>query len=155
MLYSLYQLMKVESMTKNKKSWLARLEESDQKDQARLDKDSGSSVKTIFQRSKVRARKQTEQEKTLKLTVFVYGFFILEVCTLGGLTLGSSSKQDYGSNLALGLQLFVLSAILSIFGIVIGIVALVKRPRLFYIHIPLIINGLIAAGALAVILPGL
>lgn len=147
--------MKVESMTKNKKSWLARLEESDQKDQARLDKDNGSSVKTIFQKTKVRARKQSKQETTLKLTVLVYGFFILEICTLGGLTLGSSSKQDYGSNLALGLQLFVLSAILSIFGIALGIVALVKRPRLFYIHIPLIINSLIAAGVLAVILPGL
>ena len=138
-------------MTRNKKSWLARLEEADKKDQARLDRENNSDIKTIFQKSKMRARKQTEQEKTLKLAVLVYGFFILEVCTLGGLSLGSSTTQNLGS----GLQLFVWSAVLSIASVVIGIVALVKRPRLFYMHVPLILNCLIVAGVLIVILPGL
>jgi hypothetical protein len=142
-------------MTKNKKSWLARLEESDQKAQARLNKEGGSGVKTIFQKSKIRAHKQTEQETTLKLTVFVYGFFILEICTLGGLSLGSSSAEDYGASLVQGLQLFIWSAILAFTSIVIGIVALIKRPRLFYMHIPLILNCLIAAGVLIIIFPGL
>ncbi|MNX97564.1 hypothetical protein D3C86_1299370 [compost metagenome] len=127
-------------MTKNKKNWITRFEESDLKAQARLDKENNSGVKTIFQNSKARSRKQSEQEKTLNLTVFVYGFFILEVCMLGGLFLGDSSNS---SSLASGLQLLLGLAILSVASVVIGIVALVKRPRVFYIHIPFILNCLL------------
>ena len=130
-------------MTKNKKSWLARLEEIDQKDQARLDKENNSSIKTIFQKSKRRARKQTEREKTLRLTLIVYGFFILEVCTLGGLSLGSSASQEYGSSLRSAILFILWSAVLSVASIVIGIVALKMRPRLFYMHIPFILNCLL------------
>lgn len=129
-------------MTKNKKNWITRFEESDRKAQARLDKENNSGVKTILQNSKARSRKQSEQEKTLNLTVFVYGFFILEVCMLGGLFLGDSSNSN-SSSLASGLQLLLGLAILSAASVVIGIVALVKRPRVFYIHIPFILNCLL------------
>lgn len=98
------------------------------------------------------ARKQTEQEQTRKLTVFVYGFFILEACTLGGLFLGNSVSQDYGSSLGFALQLFFWSAIFSFASIVIGIFTLVARPRLFYMHIPLLFNCLIFIYILGVII---
>jgi hypothetical protein len=142
-------------MTTNKRTWLTRLDEMDRKAQARLDKENNSDVKTIFKKSKTRSRRQTEQETTLKLAVSVYGFFILEICTLGGLSLGSSTTQGNDVSIASGLQLFIWSAMLAVASVAIGIVALVKRPRLFYMHVPLILNCLIVAGVLIVILPGI
>lgn len=127
----------------NKKSWLTRLDEADQKDQARLDRKANSGVETIFQKNKSRVRKQTKQEKTLRLTLVVYGFFILEVCTLGGLLLGNSASQEYGSSLGHTILFILWSAVLSVASIAIGIVALKKRPRLFYMHIPFILNCLL------------
>jgi hypothetical protein len=130
-------------MTKTKKSWLARLEEADRKAQTRLEKQNNSDVKAIFQKSKRRTRKQTEQEKTHKLTMFVYGFFVIEVCILGGLFLTAQISQDYALSLGAMLHLYLWSAILSFLGIVIGVVALVKRPRVYYIHFPLLFNCLL------------
>lgn len=141
-------------MTTNKRSWLTRLDEMDRKAQARLDKENNSDIKAIFKKNKTRSRRQTEEETTLKLAVSVYGFFILEICTLGGLSLGSSTMQGSDASIGSGLQLFVWSAMLAIASVAIGIVALVKRPRLFYMHVPLILNSLIVAGVLIVILPG-
>lgn len=142
-------------MTTNKRSWLTRLDEMDRKAQARLDKENNSDIKTIFKKNKTRSRRQTEEETTLKLAVSVYSFFILEICTLGGLSLGSSTMQGSDASIGSGLQLFVWLAILAIASVAIGIVALVKRPRLFYMHVPLILNSLIVAGVLIVILPGI
>ena len=86
-------------MTENKKSWFSRLEEADQKAQARLDKENNSGAKTIVQKNKRRTRKQTEREKTHKLIVFIYGFFVIEVCILGGLFLIAQISQDYALSL--------------------------------------------------------
>ena len=127
-------------MTK-KKSWLARLEERDQKDQARLDKENNSvGIKTIFQPNKRRpSGKQAEQEKTIKLAFVVYVVFVIEFCTLGGLLLGDSGNSSFGSVIAI----IVWLTILSVLSIVIGIIALITRPHLPYIHIPLILNCLL------------
>lgn len=127
-------------MAKSKKSWLARLDEIDQKDQARLDREDKTGAGTIFRKLKPRTGKIAEQEKTLKLTVFVYGFFILEAFILGGLLLGSSTSSEYGSGIRSVISLIFWSAILSVSSVIIGIVALKMRPRLFYIHIPFILN---------------
>ncbi|MDB5187223.1 MAG: hypothetical protein JWM07_695 [Candidatus Saccharibacteria bacterium] len=136
-----------------KKNWLARLDEIDQKAQARLDKDNNSDIKTLFKKSKTRSRKPNKEETTLKLATFVYGFFLLEVCTLAGLSLGPSATQDSGSSIGSDLQLFVWLAMLAIASVAIGIVALVKRPRLFYMHIPLLLNSFIVAIILLAKLP--
>lgn len=124
-----------------KKSWLSRLEEIDIKEQTRLDKEGSSvGVKTIFQpRKKRRSGKQVENEKTIKLAFVVYMFFIIEICTLGGLLLGDSGSSSFGSIIAL----IVWSAMLSVFSIAIGIIALIMRPHLLYIHIPFILNCLL------------
>lgn len=124
-----------------KKSWLARLEEIDRKDQSRLDKKNSSvGVHTVFQSNKRRrSGKQAEQEKTIKLTFIVYVFFIIEICTLAGVVLGDSGN----SSLASGLAVIVWAAILSILGVAVGIVALAIRPRPLYIHIPFILNCLL------------
>lgn len=121
-----------------KKSWLARIDEIDRKDQVRLDRESNfDGAKTVFQKSKKRRpSKQAEQDKTLKLTLFVYVFFILEMCSLGGILLGGSGNSSLGSAIAM----IFWSAILSILSMAIGIIALAMRPRLLYIHIPFAIN---------------
>jgi hypothetical protein len=128
-------------MTKTKKSWLDRLEDVDRKDQARLDRVNNSgNGKTIFQKSKRRrSGKQAEQEKTLKLTFVVYVFFIIEVCTLGGLVLGDSGNPSVASTIAI----IAWSAILSISSVVMGAIALMMRPHVLYIHIPFILNCLL------------
>jgi hypothetical protein len=139
-------------MTRNKKSWLDRLDEIDQKAQKHLDKENTKGARTIFQKSKLRPRRQTDQEKTLKLTVTVYVFFIFEVFTLGGLFLRDSAPQEYGSSLASGLQAFIWLGILSIASVAIGVVALIKKPRLFYMHVPLIINCLLLLCVLIILI---
>lgn len=139
-------------MTENKKSWFSRLEEADQKAQARLDKENNSGAKTIVQKNKRRTRKQTEREKTHKLIVFIYGFFVIEVCILGGLFLIAQISQDYALSLGAMLHFYLWSAILSFLGIVIGVVALVKRPKVYYVHFPLFLNCLLALYILSLVI---
>ena len=73
------------------------------------------------------------------------------MCTLAGLALNSSNTQGTGT-LAAGLQLFIWAAMLSLANIVMGIVALIKRPHLFYMRIPLIINCFIGGLVLIIML---
>lgn len=124
-----------------KKSWLARLDEIDQRDQSRLDHGNNFvGVSTIFQPGKKRrSGKQAEKEKTMKLAFVVYMFFVIEICTIGGLLLADSGDSGFGSTIAV----FVWSAILSVFNIVIGIIGLIMRPHVLYIHIPFILNFLL------------
>lgn len=132
-------------MAKNKKSWLARLEEADRKAQARLDADNSPGIKTVFRKSNARARKPTKREETLRITKLVYSFFIFEICVIGSLLVATSGilELDYTTSLSLGFQLLFWLAILTVTGIIIGIVALAKRPRTYYMHIPLICNLLL------------
>ena len=137
-------------MTK-RKSWLTRLDEADQKAQMRLDKANRSDAQAIFRKGNKRAFRQTAEETTIQLAMAVYGLFIIEMCTLAGLALNSSNTQGTGT-LAAGLQLFIWAAMLSLANIVMGIVALIKRPHLFYMRIPLIINCFIGGLVLIIML---
>ena len=140
MLHSILINLRKRKMTR-KKSWLARLEGIDQKDQSRLDQGGKFvGINTIFQPNKRRrSGKQAEKEKTIKLTFVVYTFFAIEIFILGGLSLVDSNSSSLGS----AISLIVWSAILSISSLAIGITALILRPHLLYMHTPFILNCLL------------
>jgi hypothetical protein len=134
-------------MAKIKKSWLDRLEEADRKAQSRLENENKFDTKTAFKKIKARTHKQTDQEKVHKLTIRIYVIFIVQILLLGGLFYSTSGVLDYADALGTSFRLILALVVLTIIMIVMGVFALIEKPKLLFLHLPLLLNCLLAVYA--------
>lgn len=131
-------------MTKNKKSWLTRLEEADQKAQRRLELANNHDTAVVFKKANMRSHKQTVEERVRTSTIRIIGLFIVQLLLLGWLVYASSGALEFRGAIATTYTLAVILSILSIVMIMMCIYTLSKHPKSYFLYFILLFNCLLA-----------
>ena len=131
-------------MTRNKQSWLARLEKADRKVQRRLALEGNNDTEVVFKETKSRSRIQTTEERLRISTRRIYGFFIIQIFLFSWLVYASSGALKFDDVFITGFILSIILSILTIIMIPICMYTLTKYPKSYFLYFVLLSNYLLA-----------